>query len=210
VQLLLDSSGNALVAALAADGGIVRECVAPHGTPLSRDIGALVAQALDGMPARELTAVGVGIGPGSFIGTRVAVSFANGLGVGAGLPVHGLPSLSAIALAAERECAVLRDARRGEAYMHVSDEPPDGVRLVPREALRTLLAECGAELVLAEAPAEDDKRGGEWRSAVDGALAEGMTLAWAGHVPARGLLALLPLCPGQEYVEPVYLRGFLQ
>jgi tRNA threonylcarbamoyl adenosine modification protein YeaZ len=209
LQLLLDSSGNALVVALASDGGIVRECVSLSGSPLAVDIAELAARALEDTPVEELTHVGVGSGPGSFIGTRVAVCFANGLAAASGIPVHGLPSLAAIALANGHECAVLRDARRGEAYVHLSNEPPDVVRLVRREDLPALLAENLLERIVAEAPALDDKRGAEWRAAVDAAVPQGGSVAWVEHVPAAGLLALLPLCPGQEYVEPVYLRGWL-
>lgn len=211
MQLLLDSSGNALVAALAVDGGVVRECVALHGSPLARDIAALVAEALGDVAIDDVTAVGVGIGPGSFIGTRVAVCFANGLAAASGLPVHGLPSLSAIAAAtAAHPCAVLRDARRGEAYLHLSHEAPEAVRIVRRDELRAVLDDERIELVLAEAPTADDKRADEWRGAVDSVLVAGRTLSWVEHIPATGLLALLPLCVGQEFVEPVYLRGFLQ
>jgi tRNA threonylcarbamoyl adenosine modification protein YeaZ len=209
MQLLLDSSGNALVVALAADGGLVREQVALPGSPLSRNLSGLVKAVLGDTPASGLTHIGVGIGPGSFIGTRVAVSFANGLGSAAGLPVHGLPSLAALALAAGRECAVLRDARRGEAYLHLSYEPPETVHVVPLEDLAAHLSDCSIEVVVAETPAAIDRRGEQWRAAVAAAVPAGLESQWAEHIPAGGLLALLPLCPGRDFAEPLYLRGFL-
>jgi tRNA threonylcarbamoyladenosine biosynthesis protein TsaB len=207
MQLLLDSSGSMLVAALAADGRVLRKRAVASISPEGRDIGALVAGLLDGHAPDALSAIGVGIGPGSFIGTRVALSFANGLAAAGSLPVHPVPTLAAFAAVAER-CIILRDARRGEAYLHDSAGDLGGARLVALDALAGELAERPGAMVIAEEPAPDDKRGGNWQTAVTTACA-GRGLLWAAHVPAEGLLALLPSCPPRELAEPIYLRGFL-
>jgi tRNA threonylcarbamoyladenosine biosynthesis protein TsaB len=213
MQLLLDSSGNQLVAALAESGRILAQRAVPNGSAESRDIRALTEALLPaGRSLRELVAIGVGNGPGSFIGTRVAVSFANGLAVAGSIPVHAIPTLAAWA-SPNAGAVILRDARRGEAYLYVAGFPLDSTRLVPLEGLpRELAALPRQDRVIAESPAPADKRGKEWTTAVESAVltaAAGQALEWAAHVPPAGLLALLPHCPPQEYVEPVYLRGFL-
>jgi tRNA threonylcarbamoyladenosine biosynthesis protein TsaB len=64
----------------------------------------------------------VGIGPGTFTGLRIGVATAQALASGTGLPLVGVSTLSALALAAnDREPAASKlaviDARRGEAFV---------------------------------------------------------------------------------------------
>ncbi len=64
-------------------------------------------------------AVAVAIGPGSFTGLRIALSFAKGLAFAGSLRIVGVPTLDALALAAPvwegRLCTAL-DARKQEVY----------------------------------------------------------------------------------------------
>ena len=77
-----------------------------------------------GGTARDLTAVVVGRGPGSFTGVRIGVATAKGIAHGAGIPLWGVGTLDAIAwgVARAREdeppftLAVAGDAMRGEVY----------------------------------------------------------------------------------------------
>lgn len=95
------------------------------------------ALALAGWNRRQLDRVAVGAGPGSFTGLRVGIAIAQGLAEGLGIPLVGVPSLRAIALAVPSEPSgcrcVLVDARRNEFFAAAYD--PDGreqreVRLV--------------------------------------------------------------------------------
>jgi tRNA threonylcarbamoyladenosine biosynthesis protein TsaB len=80
--------------------------------PLVRD---LLAGA--GLTLAELDAIAFGAGPGAFTGLRIACGIAQGLAVGAGVPVVPVGSLAAMAAvcAGERIVALL-DARMGEVY----------------------------------------------------------------------------------------------
>ncbi|NIP78443.1 MAG: tRNA (adenosine(37)-N6)-threonylcarbamoyltransferase complex dimerization subunit type 1 TsaB, partial [Gemmatimonadetes bacterium] len=71
-----------------------------------------------GAERREIGAVVVGAGPGSFTGVRVAGATAKGLVASLGVPLLAYPSLLALVAATPADGPVcgLFDARRGEVY----------------------------------------------------------------------------------------------
>jgi tRNA threonylcarbamoyladenosine biosynthesis protein TsaB len=65
----------------------------------------------------ELTEIAFGAGPGSFTGLRIACGVAQGLALGAGLPVRSVSSLLALAHASGANAVVVAlDARMHEVY----------------------------------------------------------------------------------------------
>lgn len=92
----------------------------------------------------------VGLGPGSFVGIRIALATAVGLAASTGLPVTGICTLDALGSGlralddAGRECLAVLDARRGEVFAALY--APAGERLwAPFVAAPTELAERLAE-----------------------------------------------------------------
>lgn len=85
----------------------------------------LIEQALGqaGWSRRQLDRVAVGIGPGSFTGLRVGIAIAQGVSEGLQIPLVGVPSLQAMALAVPPDLpgprCVLVDARKGELFAAV-------------------------------------------------------------------------------------------
>jgi tRNA threonylcarbamoyladenosine biosynthesis protein TsaB len=95
----------------------VERTAASHAATLPR----LVAQVLEdaGERPERGDAVAVAIGPGSFTGLRIALSFAKGLAFATGLRIVGVPTLDAFALATPPWTGVLcaaLDARKQEIY----------------------------------------------------------------------------------------------
>lgn len=74
-------------------------------------LGGLLADA--GIDWPQLTAIGVGTGPGNFTGIRIAVAAARGLALGLGVPAIGVPVMEALALDLPRPCRVVMPSRRG-------------------------------------------------------------------------------------------------
>ncbi|GIK25558.1 MAG: tRNA (adenosine(37)-N6)-threonylcarbamoyltransferase complex dimerization subunit type 1 TsaB [Betaproteobacteria bacterium] len=116
--LALESSTDLFTAALFLDGRVV-EREGARGLPHSEIALPLVQALLDdqGTALAELDGIAFGAGPGAFTGLRLACSMAQGLAVGAGLPVLGIASLEALALGAGDGLVYASvDARMNEVY----------------------------------------------------------------------------------------------
>ena len=120
---------GALIDGALADGarvlGAARHDTAARGADLLVAIDRLCREA--GVAPRELDAVAIGAGPGSFTGLRIGMATAKGIAFAANRPLWAVSSLAALAEDARREldgqldgrddviCAAL-DARRGEIF----------------------------------------------------------------------------------------------
>ncbi len=124
VELALDTSGSfCSVAALLPGGGVVERSSEGDGDHFER-LPALVEEVCReaGVSAKQLGAVRVGVGPGSFTGLRIGMSFAKGLAYASSAPLMGVCSFRGLAAAAcqqrpeARRFVVLSDARRDEVF----------------------------------------------------------------------------------------------
>ncbi|OYU38566.1 MAG: tRNA (adenosine(37)-N6)-threonylcarbamoyltransferase complex dimerization subunit type 1 TsaB [Pseudorhodobacter sp. PARRP1] len=88
-------------------------------------ITELLAEA--GKALADITAIGVGTGPGNFTGVRISVAAARGLALGLGVPAIGVTRLEAMAFGLPRPVTVVEDARRDEVYVQRFDAGGAGV-----------------------------------------------------------------------------------
>ena len=98
-----------------------------HGEQLAPLIEQALRQA--GIARQDLTAIGVGVGPGPFTGLRVGLVTARTLAYVLEIPVYGVCSLDVLAVEAvetgavsAKEFLVATDARRKEVYVARYDE----------------------------------------------------------------------------------------
>ena len=98
---------------------------------------------------RDLTAIGVGVGPGNFTGIRIAVSAARGLALGLSIPAVGVSSFDALREGAEGPVLAAVSAPRGAVYLDAPDASPLGP--VQPDALAAEIAGNGLDVVGAEA-----------------------------------------------------------
>jgi tRNA threonylcarbamoyladenosine biosynthesis protein TsaB len=125
--LALETSTEYCSIALWLDGVLHERCELvgqKHSEVLLPMLDGLLREA--GMPLRDLDGIAFGAGPGSFTGVRIACGVAQGLALGANLPVLGICTLLALAQASGRDKVIAAlDARMAEVY-HAAYEKRDG------------------------------------------------------------------------------------
>jgi tRNA threonylcarbamoyladenosine biosynthesis protein TsaB len=121
--LAFDTSTGTLSVALTGPGGPLLH-VGAGGSQVSGSLipAVLSLLARSGLALRDLDAIVFGSGPGSFTGLRTACSVAQGLALGAGVPVLPVETLMAVAEEARSatgatQVLALLDARMDEIYM---------------------------------------------------------------------------------------------
>lgn len=72
---------------------------------------------------RDLTAIGVVIGPGSFTGIRMGIAYAKGIAIGLNIPVVGISAFD-LYLAATPNAFVAIDSGRGDFFVASSTHAP--------------------------------------------------------------------------------------
>lgn len=137
--LALETSSRRGSVALLEHGQLVARRTHEVQNAHAEAVGPLVDRVLAeaGWTKRDLGRIGVGVGPGSFTGLRVGMAFAQGIALGLGVPWIGVPSLAAMARAADSELGATRvallDARRDEVF--VAAYAADGAELWPATTL---------------------------------------------------------------------------
>jgi tRNA threonylcarbamoyladenosine biosynthesis protein TsaB len=187
LMLAFDTATDVATSAL-VDGDEVLGERTSRAQTLLEDVDALLRQG--GAHPRELGALAVGIGPGSFTGVRIGLAAARGLALSLELGGAGVSTLAALAAGAPDALPVI-DARRREVFTLVGGapavlEPADvavaGATLVGSGAIRyRAVFEAGGAVV----PPDADER----------------------HVPrARFHAALAGELGPVDAIEPLYLR----
>ena len=120
--LAIDTATEACSAALWNTGEICAHfelCPREHTQRILPVVQDILSQS--GVTLAELDALAFGRGPGSFTGVRIGIGIAQGLALGAELPMIGVSTLATMAQGAFRKSGATRvlaaiDARMGEVY----------------------------------------------------------------------------------------------
>src|SRR3990167_3346738 len=124
--LALETSTEYCSVALWQDGAIVERCELvgqKHSELLMQMLDDVLQDA--GLRVQGVDGIAFGKGPGSFTGVRIACGVAQGLALGANLPVAGVCTLQALAEASGKPRVIAAlDARMGEIY-HAAYERRD-------------------------------------------------------------------------------------
>ncbi len=187
--LAVDTTERPLSLALQTQKGILastREPRKPHDETIHAAAERLLAKA--GLRARELSAVAVAAGPGTFTGIRVGMAYAAMLSFELHIPALALSRLEALAFASpHRRTLAAIEGFRGEVYC----QPFHITRGAPRPEASPLWL-----------------RPAEWPAYKAAALRRGLVLA-EGRPGARDLLAPAAIRLAREHrppFEPLYLK----
>ena len=202
--LAIETSGAACSATVAADGKEITSFVPKAGTHSA----ALFPEIEKALKASELTlkdmdALAVSAGPGSFTGIRIGVAACKGLAWGADKPTIGISSLEAAVFSgdAEGEVCALIDARH-ESYYFAVFEGKDGMyerktadAVLPAGEILPLLGETctlvgeGAESFAALFPEKKFRLNGTVQSSL-GVARAALASPEGSFIPARDLEAV--------------------
>ena len=188
LTLAFDTATAVATSALVDDGEVLGERFSRAQT-LLEDVDALLRQG--GAHPRDLDALAVGIGPGSFTGVRIGLAAAHGLALSLDLLGAGVSTLDALAAGAPGALPVI-DARRREVFTLV-----DGIPAV--------LAPAGLEIAVGTTCVGDGAR--RYRAVLE---EKGAIVPPDGderHLPRARFHAQLAGELGPvEAIEPLYLR----
>lgn len=150
--LCIETSTDVCSVALCSEGATLKSleyCGAPqHASRLAPMINELMNQA--SLSYRDLDAVAVSQGPGSYTGLRIGASTAKGIAYASGIKLISVPTLSIMARAifdADPDCRTacpMIDARRMEVYTALISR--DGQIISPTQALILDEESFGTEL----------------------------------------------------------------
>jgi len=133
--LAIESSGLVASAAIATEDTLLAEYTVnfkkTHSQTLLPMIDEIVK--MTGLDLKEIDAIAVSAGPGSFTGLRIGSATAKGLGLALNKPIVPVPTTQGIAAnlyGAEGILCPLMDARRNQVYTGLYRYNKDGFRIV--------------------------------------------------------------------------------
>ena len=217
--LAIDTATEACSAALWNDGTLSAHfeiCPREHTQRILPLVQEVLAES--GTTLTELDALAFGRGPGSFTGVRIGIGIAQGLALGAELPMIGVSTLATMAQGAWRKTGATRvlaaiDARMGEVYWAEYQRDEQGVwhgeeteAVLKPEAVTERLKQLSGEWATV---------GTGWPAWPEMAKDTGLTLV-DGNMLLPAAEDMLPIAcqlldvgktVAVEHAEPVYLRN---
>ncbi len=221
--LTIETGTDICSVGIAKDGEIISLCESDKGRDHASKVATFTNELFkqSGITAKDLDAVAVSMGPGSYTGLRIGVSFAKGLCYGLNIPFIGVGSLESMCtialenynagvlkienLSDARLCPMV-DARRMEVYTQIFDTKAKAI------------SEVSAKII-EEGSFEEYNNGAPFLIFGNGAQKCLELIPWATLIDvtpsAHGVAKIAEAkFKNQEfedvaYIEPFYLKDFM-
>jgi len=146
--LSFDTSGAYCAAALLSGQQILASTAEEMSRGQAERLMPLLEELLGraGMTWRDLTALGVGVGPGNFTGIRIAVSAARGLALGLDIPAVGVSGCEARTFLAPLGARAAIPAPRDMVYLCAQGDPTQTPNLMPQTDAKDIASQNGQNL----------------------------------------------------------------
>ncbi|WP_339274447.1 tRNA (adenosine(37)-N6)-threonylcarbamoyltransferase complex dimerization subunit type 1 TsaB [Enterobacter asburiae] len=217
--LAIDTATEACSVALLNSDAVsahFEECPREHTQRILPLVKAILTQGNTSLT--DLDALAFGRGPGSFTGVRIGIGIAQGLALGAELPMIGVSTLATMAQGAWRMTGATRvlaaiDARMGEVYWAEYTRDEQGVwhgeeteAVLKPEAVTERLHQLSGEWATVGTgwPAWPEMASGTGVTLVDGNM---LLPAAEDMLPIACQLLAAGKTVAVEHAEPVYLRN---
>ncbi len=219
--LCIETATGVCSAALCDDRRVISVAEAPPGMSHAAQLTVIIQRLLDetGTKAGDLGAVAVSKGPGSYTGLRIGVSTAKGIAYGAGIPLLGINTLTAMCsgylsshpaeLSTDTLLCPMIDARRMEVFnaLYTTDGN------VIRETAADIIDESSFRDILDEKKIIFFGNGAEKCRAIlnhpNAIIADGFNLS-ASYLHTLSVNALKnKQFEDVAYFEPYYLKEFI-
>ncbi|MCF1709162.1 tRNA (adenosine(37)-N6)-threonylcarbamoyltransferase complex dimerization subunit type 1 TsaB [Tabrizicola sp. J26] len=121
-----DTSAAHCAAAVVSDGQILASRTEAMEKGQAERLMPMLEEVLAeaGLTWRDLSAIGVGTGPGNFTGVRISVAAARGLALSLGIPAIGVTTFDALSFGLSAPVVTLVDARRDAVWLAAQDLSP--------------------------------------------------------------------------------------
>ncbi|MEM1363478.1 MAG: tRNA (adenosine(37)-N6)-threonylcarbamoyltransferase complex dimerization subunit type 1 TsaB [Pseudomonadota bacterium] len=195
--LAFDTSGPHCAAALIEGGRVKDSRIEGMAKGQAERLLGLAEELLkdNGASFADISAIGVGVGPGNFTGIRISVAAARGLALSTGAPAIGVTSFEALAYGLPRPVVVCLDARRDAFYLQVfEDSGGSEPQLINAEDFARLALPNGASCVGSAAASAAARCDGRLKSPL------------CPLADAIGQIAITKLGRVQPRPAPLYLR----
>jgi tRNA threonylcarbamoyladenosine biosynthesis protein TsaB len=187
--LAFDTATSVATSALVRSDDVLGERATSAPLRVLEDVDALLREA--GVEPRELDALAVGIGPGSFTGVRMGLAAARALALSLDIPAAGVSTLGVLAAGAP-DALPLIDAKRREVFL----EQDGQIIALPAAAVEAPGRVCVGDGAL------------RYREHLEGAGATVPADESELHLPrARFHAALADIFGAADELRPVYVRA---
>jgi tRNA threonylcarbamoyladenosine biosynthesis protein TsaB len=199
LRLVIDTSLNACGLGLFDDETCLFQITEgmTRGQQERLPVMALEAFQTTGIKPKALDIIGVTLGPGSFTGVRVGLSFAKGLAAGAGVPLKGVGTLEALGHHAElRDKSRLAVVNGGRGQIYVQRFPQGAAITLDINAPEAITEFASANPVDVLTGPAAALLAGYWPDASE------FPQTW----PALDALSRLIVDAGHDDLTPLYMR----